>query len=86
MAREQVFNGARARELRKDKKNLDLAELAEEIGVNPDTGLLWSRDTLSNVELGYKQPGLKLSHAWAAALGVPRAALLMDAPEDGDTP
>jgi transcriptional regulator with XRE-family HTH domain len=85
MAREQIFNGARARELRKDKTTLDLAELAEEIGINPDTGLLWSRDTLSNVELGHKQPGLKLSHAWADALNVPRSELLMDAPEQ-DTP
>lgn len=85
MASERVFNGGKARELRKDKTDLDLAELAEKIGVNPDTGLLWSRDTLSNVELGHKQPGLKLQHAWAAALDVPRSELLMDAPEQ-DTP
>lgn len=80
MARGQIFNGGKARKLREDR-NLDLGELVDEIGANPDTGLLWSRDTLSNVELGHKQPGLKLSHAWANALDVPRSELLMDAPE-----
>ena len=86
MASERVFNGGKARELRRDKAGLTLTQLVEKIGINPETGLLWSRDTLSNVELGHKQPGLNLSHAWARALGVPRSELLMDAPEDGDTP
>jgi len=87
MAGRKIFNGVKARDLRLDEANLTLGQLAEKIGPNPDTGLLWSRDTLSNVELGHKQPGLNLSHAWARALDVPRAELLMDAPEqDGDTP
>lgn len=86
MARRRIFNGGKARKLREDKANLTLTQLVEALGPNPETGLLWSRDTLSNVELGHKQPGLNLSHAWANALDVPRSELLMDAPEQDDTP
>lgn len=85
MARRKIFNGGKARELREDKKNLTtLGELSDAIGINPDTGFHWSPDTLSNVELGHTQPGLKLQHAWAKALNVPRSELLMDAPELDD--
>jgi transcriptional regulator with XRE-family HTH domain len=71
MARGRVFNGGKARELRKDKANLTLSQLVEAIGVNPETGRPWHRDTITNVELGHTQPGPDLASAWANALDVP---------------
>jgi transcriptional regulator with XRE-family HTH domain len=71
MAR-RTFNGGKARDLREDR-NLNVAELADLI--EETSGTRWHRDTLTNVELGHHQPSLKLSHAWAAALGVPRPDL-----------
>lgn len=68
----KVFNGPLARELR-EERNLTVDELADQIG--------WHPDTLRNVELGHKQPSLKLSHAWARALEIPRAELMTDAPQ-----
>ena len=85
MAQRRIFNGGKARELREDR-GFSIVQLGEKIGPNPKTGKPWHRDTLTNIELGHHQPSLTLSHAWAEALDVPRAALLMDAPEDGDTP
>lgn len=77
----QIFNGGKARQLR-ENKGLEVAELVELIGPNPRTGRPWHADTIRNVELGHHQPSLKLSHAWAQALGVDRSELLMDVPED----
>jgi transcriptional regulator with XRE-family HTH domain len=71
MAR-RTFNGGKARDLR-ENKNLNVAELADLI--EETSGTRWHRDTLTNVELGHHQPSLKLSHAWAAALGVARSDL-----------
>jgi transcriptional regulator with XRE-family HTH domain len=85
MARARIFNGGKARELRKNR-NIELLELVDLIGENPKTGKPWHRDTLTNIELGHHQPSLALSHAWAEALNVSRSALLMDAPEQDDTP
>jgi transcriptional regulator with XRE-family HTH domain len=70
------FDGKRARALRIDK-GMEVEELIQKIGVNPKTGRHWDRTTVSNVENGNTQPGLKLSHLWAAALGVPRSSLLV---------
>lgn len=83
MAGRKIFNGGKARDLR-EEKNITVRELAELIEEHSDSA--WSQDTIRNVELGHKQPGLKLGHAWANALDVDRSELLMDAPEDGDTP
>ena len=83
MAR-KVFDGGKARQLREDK-NLNIRELSDRCGINPQTDRQWHPDTLTNVELGHTQPSLKLSHAWAAALEVSRSELLMDAPETDDT-
>lgn len=79
MAR-QIFDGGKARELRKGK-NLELPELVDLLGDNPKTGKPWHRDTLTNVELGYTQPGLHLSHEWARVLDVPWDELQTDAPD-----
>ena len=51
-------------------------------GVEPTA---WDKNTINGGELG-RPVGLRLQHAWASALNVHRRALLMDAPEDGDTP
>lgn len=83
MARSKIFNGGKARDLR-EEKNITVRELAKLIEEHSDSA--WSRDTIRNIELGHKQPGLKLSHAWANALDVLRSDLLMDAPEPSDTP
>lgn len=78
MAR-RTFNGGKARDLREDRELYlaDLANLIEET-----SGTRWHRDTLTNVELGHHQPSLKLSHAWAAALGVPRSDLYYEGWDD----
>jgi hypothetical protein len=80
---DRVFNGELARQLREgaDLGVRDLIALVEE-----QSELSWHPDTIRNVELGHAQPSPELSLAWAAALNVTRSALLMDAPEDGDTP
>jgi transcriptional regulator with XRE-family HTH domain len=83
MASDRIFDGGKARKLREqaDLTVRDLVDILEK-----DSELHYDRNTLYNVELGHKQPSLELSLAWANALEVPRAELLMDAPEDGDTP
>jgi transcriptional regulator with XRE-family HTH domain len=79
MARQQRFDGGKARELR-ERKGLEITELVELIGPNPKTGKPWDRSTVTNAELGYTQPGLRLCHAWARALNVSWDALMTDAP------
>ena len=82
MARSKVFNGGRARELR-ENRNMTPSELLAEINrIGPDE---WALNTIHGGENG-RTVGLRLQHAWAEALNVSRSALLMDAPEDGDTP
>ena len=83
MASERVFNGGKARELR-EKADITVRELVEILA--EESELRYDVNTLYNVELGHKQPSTVLSLAWANALDVPRSELLMDAPEDGDTP
>lgn len=80
MAR-RTFNGGKARDLREDR-DIDIVQLGEKIGPNPKTGRLWHRDTLTNIELGHHQPSLRLSHAWAAALGVQRSDLYYEGWDD----
>jgi transcriptional regulator with XRE-family HTH domain len=79
---DRVFNGQKARELR-EEADLSVRELAQIL--EEDSELAYAEDTLRNVELGYKQPSVELSLAWANALDVPRSDLLMDAPELSDT-
>lgn len=87
MARRKVFNGGKARELR-EERNQSLDQLTDTINkisaaraaarqVEPTT---WDKNTINGGELG-RPVGLHLQHAWAAALGVDRSVLLMDAPE-----
>lgn len=92
MALARVFNGGKARELR-EEKNLNIGQLtdainkiaAETAAADGTEPLKWAKNTINGGEFG-RPVGLKLQHAWATALGVPRSELLMDAPEDGDTP
>lgn len=70
------FDGRMARKLR-EERNVTVPELADRI--EDSTGRRWDDDHLRNVELGHKQPGLKLSHAWADALGVEWGDLMTDA-------
>lgn len=72
MAPRKIFNGGKARDLR---GRMRLEQLIADLGVNPQTGRPWHRDTLSNVELGHTQPGPDLASAWAEALGVPEQSL-----------
>jgi transcriptional regulator with XRE-family HTH domain len=74
----KVFNGAEARRLR-ETKDLTVKQLVKLIEAH--SHLRYHPDTLRNVELGHTLPSTTLSLAWAAALNVPRAELLMDAPE-----
>jgi transcriptional regulator with XRE-family HTH domain len=81
--RRRIFTGVKARQLR-EERDLTVNELVEILEEKSE--LRYHPDTLRNVELGHTQPGPELQLAWAAALNVPRSELLMDAPEDGDTP
>ena len=92
MARQRVFDGGKARELR-EEQNMDIGQLtdainkiaAETAAIEGTEPLKWAKNTINGGEFG-RPVGLKLQHAWAKALGVPRSELLMDAPEDGNTP
>src|SRR5689334_7467410 len=70
MAR-RIFNGGKARDLRRNQQIHHLDQLVAALGNNPKTGRPWHRDTISNVELENAQPGPELVDAWAKALGVP---------------
>jgi len=75
----QRFNGKLMRKLRREAE-LDVVELADTI--EKTTGRRWHRDHLYGIEAESRQPGLKLSHAIADALGVPWDRLWIS---DGDT-
>jgi hypothetical protein len=82
MARARVFDGGKARKLREDR-NMTPTELLDEINQIDDFG--WALNTIHGGENG-RPVGLRLQHAWAKALDVPRSVLLMDAPEQDGTP